>query len=43
MTTSTWMLVKIERFGLNADFVDHHGITWIDGLITGSGKDLGQC
>jgi hypothetical protein len=30
----------IDRFGLNRDFIDAHGLTWIDGLKTGSGKDL---
>ncbi len=32
--------LKIERFGLNADFIERHGLTWIDNLITGSGKNL---
>jgi hypothetical protein len=32
----------IERFGLNVDFIERHGLTWIDGLQTGSGKDLGD-
>jgi hypothetical protein len=30
----------IDRFGLNLDFIEEHGLTWIDGLATGSGKDL---
>lgn len=30
----------IERFGLNDDFIEMHGLTWIDNLITGSGKNL---
>jgi hypothetical protein len=30
----------IERFGLNYDFIEAHGLTWIDGLETGSGGDL---
>jgi len=30
----------IDRFGLNRDFIDKHGLTWIDNLITGSGRDL---
>lgn len=30
----------IDRFGLNADFIARHGLTWIDGLKTGSGNDL---
>jgi hypothetical protein len=32
--------VVIERFGLNADFINNNGLTWIEGLITGSGKNL---
>lgn len=30
----------IERFGLNYDFILRNRYTWIDNLITGSGKDL---
>jgi hypothetical protein len=30
----------IERFGLNYDFIIANRLTWIDNLITGSGKDL---
>jgi hypothetical protein len=30
----------IHRFGLNADFIYEHNLTWIDNLITGSGKNL---
>jgi hypothetical protein len=30
----------VERFGLNADFIEKYGLTWIDGLITSSGEDL---
>jgi hypothetical protein len=30
----------IERFGLDEDFVDAEALTWIDNLITSSGKDL---
>jgi hypothetical protein len=30
----------LERFGLNADFITQHGLTWIDGLQTSSGMDL---
>jgi hypothetical protein len=30
----------IDRFGLNADFIDEQGLTWIDNLGTGSGGDL---
>lgn len=30
----------IERFGLNIDFIEKNNLTWIDNLITGSGKNL---
>jgi hypothetical protein len=30
----------IIRFGLNADFIATHGLTWIDNLETSSGKQL---
>jgi hypothetical protein len=30
----------IERFGLNADFIDANNLTWIDNLQTSSGCDL---
>jgi hypothetical protein len=30
----------IDRFGLNADFIDRLGLTWIDNLETSSGGDL---
>ena len=30
----------IERFGLNADFIEANGLTWIDGLQTGSGENF---
>jgi hypothetical protein len=30
----------IERFGLNADFIDAQGLSWTDNLITSSGEDL---
>jgi hypothetical protein len=30
----------ISRFGLNADFIDRHGLTWIDNLETSSGQEL---
>jgi hypothetical protein len=30
----------ISRFGLNADFIDQHGLTWIDNLETSSGQRL---
>jgi hypothetical protein len=32
--------LTIERFGLDANFIDKHGIEWIDNLGTGSGDDL---
>lgn len=32
--------LKIDRFGLNADFIERNSLTWIDNLITGSGKNL---
>ena len=34
--------LTIKRFGLNYDFIERHKLTWIDGLLTGSGKDLGD-
>jgi hypothetical protein len=34
--------VEIERFGLDADFIEAQGLTWTEGLITGSGLDLGD-
>jgi hypothetical protein len=30
----------IERFGLDADFIKEHELSWIENLITGSGKNL---
>jgi len=30
----------IHRFGLNNDFIQENSLTWIDNLITGSGKNL---
>jgi hypothetical protein len=32
--------LTIERFGLNADFIQANGLSWIDNLETGSGKSL---
>ena len=32
--------LEIVRFGLNYDFITENGLTWIDNLITGSGKNL---
>ncbi len=30
----------IDRFGLNHDFIEEQGLTWIDNLETGSGQNL---
>jgi hypothetical protein len=32
--------VVIDRFGLNLDFIEENNLSWIDNLITGSGKSL---
>jgi hypothetical protein len=32
--------LTIIRFGLNHDFIEEHKLTWINNLITGSGKNL---
>ena len=32
--------LHIDRFGLNADFINDNGLTWIEGLETGSGRNL---
>lgn len=32
--------LKIHRFGLNYDFIQKNGYTWIDNLMTGSGGEL---
>lgn len=32
--------LDIRRFGLNYDFIIANGYTWIDNLVTGSGKNL---
>src|SRR5262249_38102898 len=34
--------LTIDRFGLNFDFIEAHGLPWIDNLITSSGEDLGN-
>jgi hypothetical protein len=34
--------LEIFRFGLERDFILKNKLTWIDNLITGSGKDLGS-
>lgn len=30
----------IDRIGLNRDYIDAHGLTWVENLITGSNKNL---
>ncbi len=32
--------LEIVRFGLDKDFIEKHKLTWINNLITGSGKNL---
>jgi len=32
--------LEIDRFGLNADFIRRHRLTWIDNLITSTGGNL---
>jgi hypothetical protein len=32
----------VDRFGLNADFIESQGLTWIDNLESGSGRDLSR-
>lgn len=32
--------LEIDRFGLNLDFIETNNLTWVDNLITASGKDL---
>lgn len=34
--------LEIRRFGLEYDFIVRNRLTWIDNLITGSGRDLGS-
>ena len=34
--------LQIERFGLDADFIEEHNLIWIDNLITGSGSELAK-
>jgi hypothetical protein len=34
--------LTVDRFGLNADFIEEQGLPWIEGLKTGSGQDLGS-
>jgi hypothetical protein len=44
LTHREWLQVMehltIDRFGLNADFIAEHNLTWIENLKTGSGGDL---
>jgi len=32
--------LKVDRFGLNFDYIEEQGLTWIDNLESGSGKDM---
>lgn len=32
--------LEIDRFGLNADFIRKHGLSWIENLETGGGRNL---
>jgi hypothetical protein len=32
--------LEIVRFGLTYEFIESHGLSWIDNLITGTGKNL---
>jgi hypothetical protein len=32
--------VIVDRFGLNHEFIEQHRLSWIDNLMTGSGKNL---
>ncbi len=32
----------VDRFGLNFDFIEENNLTWIDNLITGSGKEADE-
>jgi hypothetical protein len=32
--------IKVDRFGLNHDFIEANNLTWIDNLETGSGRSL---
>jgi hypothetical protein len=44
LTHAEWLQLMnqltIDRFGLNADFIEAQNLTWIDNLETGSGKSL---
>ena len=32
--------VIVDRFGLNRDFIEDNGLSWVNNLMTGGGKDL---
>ncbi len=32
--------LEVERFGLNFDYIESQGLTWIDNLVSGSDKDM---
>ena len=34
--------LKIDRIGLTPKFIKRHNLTWIDNLITGGERDLGE-
>jgi hypothetical protein len=44
LTHAEWLelmpRLSIDRFGLNYDFIEAEGLTWIDNLDTGSGRSL---
>jgi len=44
LTHAEWLklmpLLTVDRFGLNIDFIEAQGLTWIDNLETGSGRSL---
>jgi hypothetical protein len=44
LTHAEWLhlmpRLTIDRFGLNYDFIEAQGLTWIDNLETGSGRSL---
>jgi hypothetical protein len=44
LTHAEWLelmpLLTVDRFGLNYDFIEAQGLTWIDNLDTGSGRSL---
>lgn len=34
--------LKIDRFGLNYEFIEENDLTWIDNLVSSSGKDMSK-